>query len=110
MNESKKALVRALNDRLRVSGLGGRRYITRGVAALGSAFVLEALVSVAGADKFDDDNDPHQEHDFGGVVVREIELLWKIDYYDSTLSMGAEDPSDSAECVRVLTLMLSDEY
>jgi hypothetical protein len=36
--------------------------------------------------------------------------LTKIDNYDPTLSGGSEDPSDPAQTVRVLTLMLADEY
>jgi len=35
--------------------------------------------------------------------------FWKIDYYDRSLRFGAEDPSDTTETVRVLTLMHASE-
>ena len=37
-------------------------------------------------------------------------ILWKIDYYDPTLSWHSEDSADSAKTRRVLTVMLSHEY
>ena len=37
-------------------------------------------------------------------------IFWKIDYYDRSLSQGSEDPADPKQTVRVLTIMLADEY
>jgi hypothetical protein len=36
--------------------------------------------------------------------------MWKIDYYDLAYHMGSEDPTDLAQTLRVLTILLSSEY
>jgi hypothetical protein len=102
--------VRRLNDRLRRQHQGGRIVITSGVQALGPTFLEAALAAVAGFERFDADNDPHGEHDFGALTVEGQRLLWKVEYYDSTLSAGSPDPADPAVTTRVLTIMLAKEY
>ncbi len=59
---------------------------------------------------FDDDNDPHGEHDFGVVEMRGYKCFWKIDYYDADSEMLSPDPADPDVTRRVLTVMLADEY
>jgi hypothetical protein len=110
MTSEKTALIRALNDALRTTQCGGRILVTSGVSSHGPVFVVSAINEIAAFDKFDENNDPWDEHDFGAITVSDMRLFWKIDYYDPTLTAGAEDPSDPARCVRVLTLMLADEY
>jgi hypothetical protein len=110
MDEGKTALTRALNDRLRVCLSGGRILVTQGVAAQGSGFVTRTFRALIEYDAFTADNDPHGEHDFGSMEIEGHRLFWKIDYYDLTMTGGAEDPSDPAKCHRVLTVMLVNEY
>jgi Protein of unknown function (DUF3768) len=55
------------------------------------------------------DNDPYKERD-PGAFVHGNRIFWKIDYYDTTLTKGSEDPSDPKQTVRVLTIMLASEY
>ena len=58
----------------------------------------------------DKDNDPWSEHDFGSFEIDGETLFWKIDYYDGSMQFGLEDPADPAKTMRVLTIMLSEEY
>lgn len=82
--------------------------ITRGVAALDQIdFVLEAVREFS---NFTADNDPYGEHDFGSFSIAGERLFWKFDYYDSDMQMASLDPSDDTITVRVLTIMLADEY
>ena len=110
MTCDKRARIRALNDQLRTLRTGGTIMITAGVKARGGGFVEEALDQVSAFSTFTPANDPHEEHDFGLVTVRDEAVFWKIDYYDEGLSHAAEDPSDSDSCHRVMTIMLAEEY
>lgn len=103
--------IRDLNDQLRRSGSEGMLVmVTSGVAAFGQAFSTSALKLVAAYDAFEPGNDPYGEHDFGHVTLGGQQMFWKIDYYDRTLSQGADDPAEPETCIRVLTLMLVSEY
>ena len=59
---------------------------------------------------FSPDKDPYGEHDFGLFEFEAARCLWKIDCYDPTLEAGSEDASDAAVTVRVLTILLAEEY
>ena len=102
--------IRELNDAFRRTGLGGVIMISAGLAALGSHVSTLALCATAKFDSFDPAADPYGEHHFRMIFVMGRRLFWKIDYYDLTLSSGAEDPTDETTCRRVLTLMLTEEY
>ncbi len=111
MEADPTARTRALNDRLRRTHLGGSLMFTSGINALSMGFKRQALAALAEFDSFGPDNDPHGEHDFGTLTVQGKRLNWKIDYYaDASLSLGSENPSDEAQCYRVMTLMLAEEY
>jgi len=104
--------VRELNDAFRKS-LGpnlGTVVMTSGVNALPSDVRAMAIRRTATFDAFSADNDPHGEHDFGSFELARQRFFFKIDYYDSSLEMGSDDPSDAEKTTRVLTLMLAEEY
>lgn len=73
-----------------------------------SAHLDEILEAVRSFDKFTEDNDPYGEHDMGIMDVRGKSVMFKIDYYDTALEYG-EDPYESEDFVRVLTIMFSHE-
>ena len=108
--------IAAMNDQFRARGtspsIQGRMFITAGVAALPARTQAEALAKVQAFDAFTEDNNAHGERDFGAFDVSEAgRVFWKIDYYaDADMEAGSEDPSDPAQCFRVLTIMLASEY
>ena len=110
-NDERAHKIAALNDTFR-TGLpaGGRVLVTAGVDAMGAEFVAAALAKVRSFDTFGAGNDPHGEHDFGAFELGGEKLFWKIDYYDRDEQHGAEDPSDASKTLRVLTVMLAEEY
>ena len=102
--------VRALNDLARGSMSGCRVVITRGVAALAAQQVRDILQAVRVFDQFNASNDPYGEHDFGAITVNGENIFWRFDYYDLDLAMRSPDPADPAVTLRVLTVMLAEEY
>ncbi len=111
MTESTNAAeVRRLNDQLRCKWIGGRIILTNGIAALDEPLVSKILAAVASFDAFDKENDPYGEHDCAILTVDNINVLFKIDYYDNSMSQGSEDPSDPSITTRVLTVMRAEEY
>jgi hypothetical protein len=102
--------IRALNDELRQYLIGGGAVITVGVAALGRGTVECIVRAIAIFNDFLNDNDPYGEHDFGMLEVNGQTIIFKIDYYDSTLSQHSPDPSNPAVTERIITIMLDSEY
>ncbi len=88
----------------------GKMMLTAGVNELPSDVRAMAIRTVATFDAFSGDNDPHGEHDFGAFDIAGTKFFFKIDYYDSALEFGSDDPADPAKTKRVLTLMLAEEY
>ena len=99
-----------LNDMLRRSGAGGPTVVTSGVRSLKGFNQLELLRALARYDKFDLENDPHGERDFGDLEIWGAEMLWKVDYYDREMIYGSNDPADPGQTTRVITVMLLQEY
>ena len=87
--------IRALNDAFRQSFEGGHVALSAAVADLPAAAIAEIIKAVRAFDRFDADNDPHGEHDFGSLDVDGERVSWKIDDYDRSLrwhSPAANNP------------------
>ena len=102
--------VRELNDALRTSLEGGRVLITAAVGALPPILACEVLQKVRTFNNFTPHNDPYRDHDFGRFELAGHEFIWKIDYSDKSMTLGAEDPADPEQTTRVLTIMLAEDY
>jgi hypothetical protein len=104
------AKIRDLNDRLRTTGRGGIVQMTNGVAALGFEMVGAVFAAIEGFTDFNPDNDPWGEHDCAVLTVDSVRVIWKIDYYDRSRRIHSPDPADPKVTVRVMTVMLAEEY
>jgi hypothetical protein len=102
--------IRMLNDELRQHLLGGGAVITAGIAALGPEAVERLVKTIAVFDDFCHANDPHEEHDFGSFRFDEVEIIFKIDYYDKSLNFHSPDAADPSVTERIITIMRADEY
>ena len=116
MTKENVTKIRELNDRYRKGdqNVPGKTLLTSGVQALvddGVGLKLTELMQfIHGFDDFDQNNDPHGEHDFGSLEFENDTVFWKLDYYAPDLEHGSEDPSDTEQTIRVLTIMLASEY
>jgi len=110
--EQRPAQTRALNDLLRTTFFAkhGLVVITSGVDALSIAVKQRIIERVKTFDAFTPDNDPHGEHDFGTIEEAGHAIYFKIDYYDRTMSFGSDEPWNPQKTLRVMTLLLSEEY
>ena len=100
-----------LNDLCRTAmGFAGKLFQTEGVSALPEADQSAIREKVETFKDFSEDNDPHGERDFGAFEHNGQRIFWKIDYYARDLMHGSENPADPKQTVRVLTIMLADEY
>lgn len=106
------AAIRDLNDDFRRDARprSGHVVVTRSVNAFGPGFAFAAYDAVRKFDAFNDDNDPHAEHDFGSFEIEGRQLFWKIDYYDKEMEHGSDDPADPDKTTRVITIMLAEDY
>jgi hypothetical protein len=99
-----------LNDKFRRTLMGGHVTVTDGIAALPHPTQVAIRESVQSFSRFDEDNYPHGEHDFGAFDIDGVKVFWKIDYYDKGMRHGSPSPADPKRTIRVLTIMLSSEY
>ena len=102
------ALIRTQNDFFRATGKGGVMFMTPAIDERpDKALILKRALTFF---DFTPENDPHKEHDFGSFDLAGRRFIWKIDYYDKSMTYGSEDPADSEQTTRVLTIMLAEEY
>jgi len=100
-----------LNDLCRKAmGVAGRVVQTQGIAALPPDVRSAVFEKVELFDRFTEDNDPYGEHDFGAFEHDGQRIFWKIDYYAPDMEHGSENPADPKQTIRVLTIMLAEEY
>ena len=102
--------IRALNDAFRRSFVGGTVVVTAGFESLPSDSRRLILSRIRAFDNFNEDNDPHGEHDFGLIEDGDVRCFWKIDYYDTDMELMSPDPADPSVTERVITIMLAEEY
>ena len=105
------AHIAKLNDLGRKApGIMGRWVYTTGIQALPKAEQCAIFKKVALYDTFTEDNNPYGERDFGAFTHEGNKIFWKIDYYAPDMDSGSENPADTTKTVRILTVMLAEEY
>ena len=102
--------IKSLNDNFRKTFTGGRVMLTAGINALPADDVAQILSCVRNFNDFTTANDPYNEHDFGCFDYKGQKIMFKIDYYDRNLQYLSEDPANVSKTIRVMTIMLAEEY
>ncbi len=100
--------IRKKNDLLRqqvpLVPMPNRFMMTSSVACLPEKKLTSLFSKVVNFNDFNQDNDPHGEHDFGTVFQDGEKYFWKIDYYDDDYKFHKEDGN------RVILLMHARDY
>jgi Protein of unknown function (DUF3768) len=99
--------IRSLNDAFRTTLAGGKVLLTAGVNALPSDVQAAVIQRVMTYSDFNEENDPHQEHDFGNFTLAGRKFFFKLDLYEEQEVKGADGLPAVA---RVLTIMLAEEW
>lgn len=113
-DDEKKARIRELNDELRL----GRRPRNGKVILTGSAAseagdperVRAIVMALHQFNDFNEDNDPHGEHDCAIFKVGDEDFMFKVDYFaldEETLSEHPEDPNVT---IRVMSVFYASDY
>lgn len=84
----------------------GQVIITSNLAA--HQRIGQIMEAVSSFDDFCADNDPYGEHDCAVLTAFGEKVMFKIDYYDSSLEWGA-NPYEDDDFVRVMTVMYPNE-
>lgn len=82
-----------LNDAFRTTPTGGTVLLSAGVYELPDMVKAAAIRKVVSYDDFNEDNDPHGEHDFGKFELCNRRFFWKIDYFDERPQTAALLPT-----------------
>ena len=106
----KSRRIAELNDELRRTFEDGLVVRTPGVEALGPELVARVQGEVQAFAAFTPDNDPYGERDFGSLTLEGRIVFWKVDYHDRRGRCHSPDPADPGVTLRVLTVMLAEEY
>ena len=119
MNNDSTQRIREQNDQFRqrmmiptfgAQTIRGKTLMTKGITDLGPEAQIVIAAMVRDYDNFTKENDPYGEHDFGAFEYNSRKIFWKIDYYAPDMQHGSEDPADPKQTIRVLTVMLAEEY
>lgn len=119
MSNNNSNIIAQQNDRFR-SNFGilarsddlirGKYMLSRSVSCIPFEELDKIITKVRNFSDFTEDNDPYGEHDFGKFKSNNLDIMWKIDYYDTNYEYGSPEPSDPAQTRRVLTVMRAYEY
>ena len=103
--------VRLINDHCRQTFTGCLIVLTATVAELEIATRAAVLEKVRSFTDFDEDNNPHGENDMAFFDHDGERYFFKFDYYgDASHRTGANDPSDTTNTFRTLTIGTAADY
>jgi hypothetical protein len=110
LSKDKVAEIRRLNDQFRTTFRGGQILLTASVAEMPDMVKASALEKVATFTDFNEENDPHEERDYGSFNHCNREFWWKIDCFDLKLEHASPDPADPTKTKRVMTVGLAADW
>lgn len=115
LDDARSIVIARLNDEFRTellinTPLNCQLVLSRYVGMLATDQIDTLLDLVRKFDVFNEENDPWGEHDFGSVTMDGTQYFWKIDYFDLAKEYLSIDATRPDITVRVLTVMLAEEY
>lgn len=103
--------IATLNDNFRKTFTGGQVLLSAGIAAMSSEDKANIISLVQNFNDFNEGNDPYKEHDCASFDYKGNKIFAKIDYYDRfNTHFASENPADISKTLRILTILLAEEY
>lgn len=103
--------IATLNDNFRKTFTGGQVLLSAGIAAMSSEDKANIISLVQNFNDFNEGNDPYKEHDCASFDYKGNKIFAKIVYYDRfNTHFASENPADISKTLRILTILLAEEY
>ena len=101
--------IQALNDRLRIEGLGGEINCSEGILALSTDDIITIGDAIVEFNDFGSVSETIDDHGFGILVAASRVVVFQILYMDREGNRQSVDPSDPKITRRMMIIMLADE-
>jgi Protein of unknown function (DUF3768) len=110
MDQLRAECFATLDDHLRKNPTADIAIMTPGIAALGQAAADRIITTITTFDDFCHANDPGDDHDAASFEAEGRTISFKIDHYERPPVSSSLEPPQQADRVRIITVMLAEEY
>ena len=108
--EYRSGVIRRINDAFRSHVDESLMRLSPGILNLSKGDRNAVLKNLREFADFSPTNDFYGEHDAGQYTADVGTIIWRIDYYDPTMTRSPKDPANFASTVRVLTVTLVGDH
>jgi len=99
-----------LNVQFRQTFKGGKIVCSESVKALPTTERIKLFSAIKAFSKFNEENDPYQERNFGSVTLNGERYFFMIDYFTLDLKSYSKNAADPSITKRIMTIVADKEF